>query len=227
MKSSPKEQHYRRPIGFLEALNASRRIQKYHDLIMIENFSYIHDEDERNRLRKDYAHLFESDKPQPKYEKLRKEINKLTVQVYWSLRRINAPTRWREDTEELEYDLDKHRNTKNKKTENFDVILDRQYPVYRNKKGFKDAETTYPILEQSKSVFDSIWKKYWMRLVNPLWWIAFVLRLPISLIEYMGVDTETTNVNKFIYWFVQAIVLLVLSFIALKLGINAQIALPW
>ena len=193
---------------------------------MIENFPYTHDQDERNRLQKEYSSLFEDDKPQPKFEKLSREINKITVQVSWSLRRINAPTQWREDTEDLEYDFEKHRNTKNKKTEHFDVILDRQYPIYRNKKGFKDAETTYPMLEQSKAVFDSVWKNYWMRLINPLWWIAFILRLPISLIEYMGVNTETANVNKFIYWLVQALVLLILSFVALKLGIKIDLALP-
>lgn len=224
--SKLQEQHYRRPIGFLEALFASRRIQKYQDLIMIENITFIHDQDDRDRLQKSYADLFEEGKPVPNYERLRKEINKLTVSVYHNLRRINAPTRWREDTEELEYDIEKHRNVKNKKTENYDVILDRQYQVFRGKKGFKDTDSTYPMLEQSKAVYDQVWKSYWLRIINPLWWIAFVLRLPISLLEYMGVNTETADINKFVYWLIEAIVLLILGFVALKLGIKANITLP-
>lgn len=226
MNSQPHEQQYRRPIGFFEAFAAAKRIQKFHDLIMIENFSYIHYEEERKRLQNKYVQLFEDNQLQPKYEKLRKEINILTAHVYFNLRRINAPTRWRSDTHELEYDYDKHRTAKKKNTENFDVVLDRQFPVYRTKKGFNDADTTYPMLEQSQAVYDYMWRHFWVKIINPIWWLAFVLRLPISLMHFMGVDTETANMNRFTYWLVQAIVLIILSFIALKLGINISFRMP-
>jgi hypothetical protein len=225
MKSVPQEQPYRRPLGFFEALLASRRLREYYDLIMLENFSYLHDMDERARLEKDYPQYFKKGGSSPEHHKLRKEISRLTVVVHKSLRRINAPTDWREDSEELEYDYEKHKNVKNRTTEEFDVILDRQYPVYKNKKGFKDTETTYPMLEQSIAVYDSVWKNYWMKIINPLWLIGFILRLPISLMEHMGMNTGSVNINKFVYWLIQVIVLLIISFLALKLGIPVNI--PW
>jgi hypothetical protein len=226
MNSQPHEQRYRRPIGFFEAYAASKRIQRFHDLIRIENFTYIQYEDERLRLQNQYKDLFEANNIQPKYEWIRKEINFLTAHVYFNLRRINAPTRWSANTHELEYDYDKNRSAKKKKTENFDVVLDRQFPVYRTKKGFNDADTTYPMLEQSQAVYDYIWKHYWFKIINPVWWLAFVLRLPISLMHFMGVDTETANMNRFTYWLVQAIVLIILSFIALKLGLKVPLSMP-
>lgn len=223
MSSQPKIQPYRRPIGYFEAKTALLKIDKYFELIKIDNFTTLHDQDERTRLQKKYPELFEKKGVSVKHQDTRKEISKLTASVHHALDRINAPINWRDEKEDIEYDIEKHKNVKNKKVENYNVILDRNYPVFRNKKGFHDAEVTYPMLEESRAVYDDAVKNYWKKLTNPLWWIARILRLPISLLEYMGVDTETENVNKFVYWLLQALVLLILSFISLKLGLDIQL----
>jgi hypothetical protein len=218
MSDHPAIQSYRRPIGYFEAKTALRKIDKYYELIKIDNFTTLHDQDERKKLQKQYPELFEENGIGVNYQATRKEISKLTVNVYHALVRINAPINWRNEKEDLEYDFEKQ-----KKVEKYNVILDRNYPIFRNKKGFGDIEVTYPMLEESRAVYSGILKNYWKRLVNPLWWIASLLRLPISLLEYMGVNTETESVNKFVYWLLQLLVLIILSFISLKLGLNLQL----
>ena len=222
MIKQPQSQPYRRPIGYFEARAASVRIDRYYELIKIDNFPTLHDEDERKRLQKKYPELFEKKGMHVKYDQTRKEISKLTASVYRTLDRINAPINWYSEKDDIEYDIEKHKNVKSKKVENYNVILDRNYPAFRSKKGFHDAEVTYPMLEESRAVYDDIVKKFWKEWINPIWWIARILRLPISLLEYMGVDTETENVNKFVYWLLQALVLLILSFVSLKLGLDIQ-----
>jgi len=222
MNKQPQIQPYRRPIGYFEARAALERIDRYFELIKIDNFTTIHDENERKRLQKKYPELFEEKGFPVKYDKARKEISKLTASVYRTLDRINAPINWRSEKDDIEYDIEKHKNVKNKKIENYNVILDRNYPTFRSKKGFHDAEVTYPMLEESRAVYDDLVKNFWKKWINPLWWIARILRLPISLLEHMGVDTETENVNKFVYWLLQALVLLILSFVSLKLGLDIQ-----
>lgn len=223
MKTKLHEQPYRRPIGFFEALQSAKGIHHYYELVRLQNFSYIHDQTDRDELKNKYPEFFSDANPMPNQALVSKEINKYTVTTYNALQRINAPTSWRSDTEELEYDFDDHKNKKVKKTEKYDVILDRQYPVYRNKRGFNDTETTYHMLEEAEAVFDHIWKTYWRKIINPLWWIAFILRLPIGLMEHMGLNASTENINKFVYWLTQAIVLLILSFASVKLGISINI----
>lgn len=223
MSRHPDIQPYRRPIGYFEAKTALAKIDKYFELIKIDNFTSLRDQDERKRLHKKYPELFDKKGISVNYQYTRKEISKLTASVHRALDRINAPINWRDEKEDIEYDIEKDKNVKNKKVENYNVILDRNYPVFRSKKGLHDAEVTYPMLEESRAVYDDAVKNYWKKLINPLWWIAIILRLPISLLEYMGVDTETENVNKFIYWLLQALVLLILSFISLKLGLNIQL----
>lgn len=223
MTKHPDIQPYRRPISYFEARTALEKIDKYFELIKIDNFTTLHDQDERKRLQKKYSELFENNSTSVNYQNTRKEISKLTVSVHRALKRINAPINWRDEKEDIVYDIEKHKNVKNKKVENYNLILDRSYPVFRNKKGFHDTEVTYPMLEESRAVYDDFTKNYWKKLINPLWWIASILRLPISLLEHMGVDTETENVNKFIYWLLQALVLIILSFLSIKLRLNIQL----
>lgn len=224
MSKHPKIQSYRRPIGFFEAMAALKKIDKYSELIKVDNFTTFHyDQEERKRLKEKYVAFFDEKGIGVNYQLTRKEISKLTASVHRALERINAPLNWREEKEDLEYDSEKIKNVKNKKVVNYNVILDRNYPVYRSKKGFNDNDVTYPMLEESRAVYDDIVRNYWKKLINPLWWIALVLRLPISLLEYMGVETETENINKFVYWLLQALVLLLLSFASLKLGLNIQL----
>jgi len=202
---------------------ALRKIDKYYELIKIDNFTTLHDQDERKKLQEEYPELFDEKGIGVNYQATRKEISKLTASVYHALERINAPINWRNEKEDLEYDFEKQKKVMKKKVEKYNVILDRNYPVFRNKKGFGDTEVTYPMLEESRAVYNDVIKNYWKRLVNPLWLIASLLRLPISLLEYMGVNTETESVNKFVYWLLQLLVLIILSFISLKLGLNLQL----
>jgi len=205
----------------LESLNARCRIKKYYDLVRIANLHYNSSE-ELARLKESYPQLF--DKETVRHEALRQEISSLTVIVHHHLRRINAPLKWSDQYEEAEYDPEKRRNVRKKKTEDYNIITDRLYPVYRGK-AITDLEVTYPMLEESIATYNYIWKHYLLNIINPLWLIARILRLPLSLLEYMGVNTETTNVNKFVYWMMQGLVLIILAFISLKLGIDTNISL--
>jgi len=223
MSDHPTIQSYRRPIGYFEAKTALRMIDKYYELIKIDNFTTLHDQYERNKLQEKYPELFDENGVGVNNQAARKEISKLTASVYHALKRINAPIYWRSEKENLEYDFEKQKKVMKKKVEKYNVILDRNYPIFRSKKGFGDIEVTYPMLEESRAVYSDVVNNYWKRLVNPLWWIASMLRLPISLLEYMGVNTETESVNKFVYWLLQLLVLIILSFISLKLGLNIQL----
>src|SRR4051812_28477063 len=98
---------------------------------MIENFPTLHDQQERDRLKESYSHLF-NENENVNHVLVVKEIRKLTASVYHTLERINAPTYWHDEKDELEYDYEKRRNIKNKTVEKYNVILDRNYPIYRS-----------------------------------------------------------------------------------------------
>lgn len=223
--SLPSAQHYRRPIGLLEAILADRLLSYYKDLVLLQSYTFFSDMEERGRLSEKYKNLFNVDEINPRFNIVNKEINRVTARVHGTLRRVNAPTRWSSTTKELEYDFEKRHNVTTKNKHSFDVIIDRQYPQYTKHRGFDDLGLTIPMLEQSIGLYKAIWHRYWMRLLNPIWWIAFVARLPISLMEYMGINTETESINRFIYWLVQALMVLILSIVALKLGIKVNFSL--
>jgi len=226
MARTKSETSYRRPIGFFEAKFAAKTLRRYLDMIRLDNFVHFHDEEERRALRKGYPQYFQSKKPKmPIYPKVSKEISKLTVIALYVLQRIDAPTDWSSESEEVEFDFNKGKNVQKSKREDYNLIADRQIPVISNKKGFNDSDTTYPILEQSIAYYEHITRNYWKKWINPLWWLAFVLRLPISLLEYMGLDTRTENLNRFIYWFFQALVAAILSLVLVKLGVSLNISI--
>jgi hypothetical protein len=219
------DNQYRRPMGLLEAILGARILRYYKDLILMQCFVYFGDKDERSRLAKKYDKFFTEGKINPNFKTVNKEVNKLTARLHFVLERINAPTEWSIKSQELEYDYDKKRNVETKTKEHFDVILDRQFPSFRKHMGFRDIELTIPMLEQAIGYYDLVWQRYWLKIINPLWWIAVVARLPISLMEHMGVNTATENINKFVYWLVQGLVILILSFIAFELGIQVDLNL--
>lgn len=159
MTKHPKESQYKRPIGLLEAIQADYFLSIYHDLVLLQNLSYVHSDPERTRLKKKYHKLFPNDHPIPDAGQIRKEISKLTARINNILERINAPTRWSSESEDFEYDFDKHRNMPVKNKDNFNVILDRQYPQYRNYLGSNDIEITIPMLEESIGFYKSIWRQ--------------------------------------------------------------------
>ena len=59
--------------------------------------------------------------------------------------------------------------------------------------------------------------------MNPLHWIAFILRAPILILEFAGVEAGNKIVSRLYAFSLQIFMLLILFFISTKLGLS----IPW
>lgn len=57
----------------------------------------------------------------------------------------------------------------------------------------------------------------------PIWLIAFILRIPITIIEYMGFDTKSNVVEKVLSFVIQAIWLIALGIISAYFGNKSEL----
>jgi hypothetical protein len=213
------EEPYRRPMGYFEARASAQNLRRYFDLVKI--FYRLTDNGEQEEILKKYPQ-FKGDHTLNDNRLIRIELNRLSVRVYWALLRVRAPLEYTVEHTETEYDTEKHKNIKTKRQVHVNIILDQFQPSFHKDINILEAyEILVNVMEQAVPVYESIQKSYWKNLINPLWVIAMILRIPISLLEHMGINTSSHETNKFIYWLMQSIVLIVLIFLCARLGISA------
>jgi hypothetical protein len=213
---------YRRPISFLEAVLASVKLNEYKDLIMLSDWNWV-DQEDRERLKRQKPEFFNGDTVNSK--KTLHEINRMTVYVHHKLKRINAPLIWTHSKVEDAWDEETQSYLKKYTKNTVKLVIDK--PTIHRK--FFSSRTGHDVfistLEQAQAHYELLWKRYFLRVINPAWYVAVILRFPLSVMEYMGVDTGNRRVNTFVYWFVQALILLLILFIAYKIGIKPDIKL--
>lgn len=207
-------------MGYIEARYAAQNLKRYYDLIRI--YYHLTDVSEREELLKKFPQYSQSH-TQGGRRLLKIELNRLSVRVYWALLRLHAPLDYTIEHTDTEYDIEKHKHVKAKRQAHVNIILDQFQPNFHKDISVLEAyEILVNVMEQAIPVYESIQKSYWRNLINPVWVMAMILRIPISLIEHMGVDTSTRETNRFIYWLIHAIVIIALAFLCLKLGLSTS-----
>lgn len=212
---TPQELPYRKPVAFFEAKNVITVLSRYYDLIRL--YSDFSDPQEKKEVFKHYPEF----KTINNKTLIKLELNRLSLAAYRALERINAPLEWTFEREDIEFDYNKGKDVSKVKRTSINLVLDQFMPHYNANANHYDAyRGLTSILEQTIPYYEKTARNYWKRWVNPIWWISVILRIPITLIEYMGVDTSTHKINQFIYWLIQALVLVLLSFLCLKIGLS-------
>lgn len=205
-------------MGYFEARTSTQNLKRYFDLIKI--FYYFADNSEREEILKKYPQ-FVGDRTPGDNRSIRTELNRLSVRVYWALLRLHSPLDYTIEHTDTEYDIEKHKNIKTKRRVRVNIILDQFQPNFHKDISPSEAyEILVNIMEQAIPIYESIQKSFWRNLINPVWIVAMILRVPISLLEYMGIDTNNHETNKLVYWLIQSIVLIALAFLCLKLGLS-------
>lgn len=220
-ESTFREQLYRRPIGYLEARHAAQNLRRYFDLIkLVYSFLNI---DEREEIVKKYPQFKDYNTPNGS-RLLRTELNRLSIRVYWALLRVNAPLAFTVEHTGTRYDVEKRKTINTKRKAQVNLILDQFEPDYHKKIDVLDAyEMLVNVMERAIPLYRSIQKNYWKNWVNPIWILATILRIPISLLEYMGIDTRNQQTNKFVYWLIQLIVLIALGLLCVRLRLSTNV----
>lgn len=204
-------------MGYFEARAAAQNLKRYFDLVKV--FYRFIEPNERDVILKEYPQ-FAGDGTVNDNRSIKVELNRLSVRVYWALRRIDAPLDYTIEHTGTEYDIEKHKNVKTRRNAHVNIILDQFQPNFHKNINLFDAyEMLVNVMEKAIPLYESIRKSFWKRWINPIWLLAAVLRIPVSVLEYMGIDTSTHQTNKFVYWLIQSIMLIALALLCFRLGL--------
>ncbi len=207
--------NYKRPINYLEAATAIKDLKRYLDLVR-HCFNYATDINEAKPLKE----LISNYDKKRQYQQLTTEIQKMAGVITHRFYRNGLSSKYNVSTEDPEYDSTG--KIKNKREErfvelflNFDTLVKAKY-IHRQSL----YEYTTGIIETVIGDYDRIRLEERKRWLNPVWIIAQVLRIPISIMEYMGINTNDKRTNNFVFWLVQALVLILLLLLLVKLGLS-------
>lgn len=197
--------HYIYPIGNLESRNAIQDLSRFKYLIQhYFHFSVdIIDNPDLPALEELIPEL----RPPRHLEQLEFEINKMIPTVISRFRRINAPHifSYKEEGQRRRLDL----------FDDFFPVPDGQWQMRR------DLLIRY--LDRSLGCYQKINNKYPQAFFSPMYWIAWVLNLPIRLLALSGVNIENEKTARFAYWLMTSLMTLILLLIAYKLGISTEL----
>ncbi|HEY1085228.1 MAG TPA: hypothetical protein VGE34_00695 [Candidatus Saccharimonadales bacterium] len=220
-QSETDDRPYQKPLGFIQSILASYRIRKFRDYVKLSAWAHI-DSEERENLKKRYEKFFAKDKV--KIKLVQEEIDKIFIPVFHSLKLINAPLEWVTSKVDDVYDEEKEKYVKKNITRKYNIVVDMACLNLPRMTSSKFAILDH-ILIQAEAQYARAWKRYLFLIFNPIWIIARILRIPIGVMERMGVDTRNRHINKLVYWFIQAIVLIALTVVAIQLGIKPELSI--
>jgi len=106
----------------------------------------------------------------------------------------------------------------------FDIILD--LFDYLNGARTKPYDVVVNTLNQGIGYYENAEHRAFWELFNPLSWIAFILRIPLLIIQKAGLVSDEEVASKiliFYVWLVRIIILTGIAFLTAKLGIS----IPW
>lgn len=107
----------------------------------------------------------------------------------------------------------------------FDIISD--IYKYLNGASSRSYDVVTDTLNQGIGYYENAKRRAFWELFNPISWIAFILRIPLLVIQKtVGEFSDEEVASKFLkfyVWLLRIIILAVLAFLAAKLGIS----IPW
>ncbi len=148
-------------------------------------------------------------------QRINQEIKQMMWMVNWDLNYIGVATR-------VNY---KERDPVDGEVINkYDLILD-YYRLPRNGNPHIAYQAVIDVLEQGIGLYKGRLKQAKQELFNPINWAAYVIRIPITVMERAGFGASEKSQDMLIGWyarFMQILMGLIFSFIAIREGIKVQ-----
>lgn len=146
-----------------------------------------------------------------------REINRLTPLVHWALNEVGVLTGI--VSIRREPSLGEHGVIEREVTEKHDIILDYLDLGHQQ----RTYELLMRSLERGIGIYQSRMKIAYRELFNPIVWFAYLIRIPIAVMEHAGISPTERLVAGFYSVVIRILMFLVLLFTAIKLGIS----IPW
>lgn len=204
---------YWRPIGYHEAKRALAKIEEYSDLVKLIMPTLSPEEKEKIQVKyPDYESL-----DRDSLVKIRQRLTQMSMPMIIVFNRINLSPLYEHGWNEREYDPDKGRTNiiKKKIIKNLFLDLFGNPPITN----YRQFEFLMEHLEIAKGGYVHIMTMSKKRCLKPTWWIAQIIRIPISIIEYAGVDTQNEETNKMVYWVINVLMGMLLALLIVRLGL--------
>jgi hypothetical protein len=185
--------NYIKPIGFFESQRALRSLEKYLDLVRhFFNFG------EGIMQAKQLETLIPNFQKEESYFLLRNEILSCSNDVYIRMLRINFQTHLA--YQKVEYLENGKTKIIKKEVDMFHNILKLQSITNLTHQQIYEQLTENLIM--AIGFYKKIRSRSWKLWFNPIWIIAYFLRIPISIMEFMGVNVNSDKTNNFVVWIV-------------------------
>jgi hypothetical protein len=159
-----------------------------------------------------------------------REINRLIPMVHAYLNAVYIDTIYTHTSRLREFDESQGRPVNRDTARDFDAVLD--YFNLNETPGFErsrqlEFELLIGLAERGIGMYEARRQVAKHEMVNPLTWIAAVLRAPLFVLERAGFDESPGAVQSVVVqayaWFVRLLIVIVLVLAATKLGIS----IPW
>jgi hypothetical protein len=204
---------YWRPIGYYEATRALSKIDEYIDLLkLLTNFI---NPDDKKIIQDKYPEYQTLD--HKNLSRIRQRVTQLSLPMIILFNRINLSPLYEYGGIEKEYNQDKNRweRIHKKTTKNLFIgIFDT--PSITEPRQFEFLMEHLEVARGGYSYIKSLSKRRWK---NPIWWLAQILRIPISIIEFAGINTQNEATSKMVYWIIQVLMGIVLALLIVRLGL--------
>lgn len=197
--------HYRYPVGYLASKRAIAELDQYRSLVwhlygyaddMIDNPELIPLE----KLIKDYDRKHQR-------KQIKREIDKMVPIILRRFNYVGAPTRYKFS----EHGIGKSLDIVVDIYQDFDFCHQLRYEVL--------VSTIHRVMGYYDYT-ERIVKRFWF---NPLYLLARVINLPITIMVYAGVNVESQKSSSLHYWFLQVLMAILLALLIVKLGISVNL----
>ena len=168
-----------------------------------------------------FNELFPETDEKDQHNILRTEINKLipVVEVLLSIVEISTTLAYTQRelqgiSDSLNPQYKEKKTTVNVLGNYFDIL---------HREELKCRETLIDAIDRGIGYFGELKKLSLRACFNPLRWIAILLRLPIMILEYANLIDSEASKTKFIEayaWVIRALMFVLISFLAAKMGLN-------
>jgi hypothetical protein len=148
---------------------------------------------------------------------LPREINRLTPVVYWILQDAGVPTRV--GVAERDWQRGPGGLNETTVTRTYDLVTD--FFDHAHDPSF--FELLQRVIEEGIGAYESRMEVARSERYNPLVWVASIIRIPITIMEYAGIIPDNLIIARVFSLALQLLMFLILLFVAVRMGVG----IPW
>lgn len=150
--------------------------------------------------------LIPSYDPAHRLTDLRSELNKMSISIHICFVRSGIPTSYQLEDREFDLFVD------------FFEVISRQEVRHQDHR-----DLVIEALERAQGHYEKIRTRRRWNLINPVYWIAMLLRIPIAILEFAGVNSDDERTNNLFYWVIQSLMAILLLLLILRLGLPPSV----